>query len=770
MKYDEMGYDENGFDDNGVHLETGDYYDPKGFTKIGMHRKTRTNIGPDGYSREGYDSYGYDREGYKKNGYHKNGIHKLTGTLFALDGFDKNGYDESGYNIKGLDKNGYNRDGFDERGYDKYGYRLNHNYYTKLSVMDNDEFISPASNKQRQPKKNQLNNLILTEQTSHSGTVCSAVFSHNGKFVVSSAKDQTIRIWEVSSGICLRIIRINASTEHIEFSLDDKYILASPYNNGIGIWEVSSGVYVRHIITGVLFRIFYLSPKGKYIVTCGVRSKNKIFDYISGDCLLTLDTAGYPIYFSPDEKFIAFANNNYISLLSISTGKLIKKLAGAPDIANITFSEDGRFLMSYSDFEYRYSAMHHEYFNDIAGTKPLFEDFCEDEDDQDDDRDDSKGLKQIWDLVTGKCISAEFYCDDNVSTLPFENDNRLTSFSYSPNSQYAVTSSGETLKLWDLSEKCCVGLLGKPYKRDNYAKYIPAILEEQMTLKDFVSELQHAVNLEEYDYYNYNINCFRVHSEKSYLIIGLHYHPYIFTPPFATATSDNYQIHIWNKDKGTCLRKIVGHLDTITSIFFIPESDVIISASDDHTIKLWNMHSGECLCTLNNEFSRNTLIAVSPGGRYILSLHKHDFGSKLSLAVEADKNQKSGTISETISNGDYVCKWWDLISGECLKEQVLNFNDNVVSIRFTSDGRFFVTHAINGIERYWDRGSENWLATVHRWEDSKWVVVTPDGKYDSSGDGECKYLRWTMGMDSYPVETFKNEFYVPGLLSNILKS
>ena len=47
-------------------------------------------------------------------------------------------------------------------------------------------------------------------------------------------------------------------------------------------------------------------------------------------------------------------------------------------------------------------------------------------------------------------------------------------------------------------------------------------------------------------------------------------------------------------NKYQCIKTIVGHDHTVSSIKFLPNEDLLLSASRDKTIRLWETDSGYC--------------------------------------------------------------------------------------------------------------------------------------------------------------------------------
>ena len=72
----------------------------------------------------------------------------------------------------------------------------------------------------------------------HSECVTCAVYNSDGRYVASSGKDNTIRIWDVQTGKCIQVY--NNSDElinYMDFTPDGNYIITISSNNTVKVWR-----------------------------------------------------------------------------------------------------------------------------------------------------------------------------------------------------------------------------------------------------------------------------------------------------------------------------------------------------------------------------------------------------------------------------------------------------------------------------------------------------------------------------------------------------
>jgi WD40 repeat protein len=70
------------------------------------------------------------------------------------------------------------------------------------------------------------------------GPVTSAVYSPDGRFVVSGGADGTVRFWDVCTGQNLATLGAHSSVWQVAFSSDGGYLAAGYADGTINVWRI----------------------------------------------------------------------------------------------------------------------------------------------------------------------------------------------------------------------------------------------------------------------------------------------------------------------------------------------------------------------------------------------------------------------------------------------------------------------------------------------------------------------------------------------------
>jgi len=138
----------------------------------------------------------------------------------------------------------------------------------------------------------------------------------------------------------------------------------------------------------------------------------------------------------------------------------------------------------------------------------------------------------------------------------------------------------------------------------------------------------------------------------------------------ASASSDK-TVRVWDVVSGKALRTLQGHRDGVRCVRATKDGTLVVSASADHTIKIWQLSDGQCLRTLEGHSDQVHGLDISADGRYILS-----------------------------ASADRTVRLWELETGRCVSV-LEGHTQYAISAFLSSDGAHAVSAGFDGTTRLW---------------------------------------------------------------------
>ena len=192
----------------------------------------------------------------------------------------------------------------------------------------------------------------LVIQRGHMDNVRQVDFSPDGKYFVSGAHDNYIKLWDFVTGIELHTFINNEYVESVSFSPDSKYIASGGKDMEVKIWDILTGKVIKTFKghTSTIYSVRF-SPDGKFLVSRGLDNSIKIWDIgknILYKNIFDTTSAFSIINFRSDGKFFASGSGtNEVKIWNIENGELVKILSGHDGfVYDVSFNPDGTRLAS----------------------------------------------------------------------------------------------------------------------------------------------------------------------------------------------------------------------------------------------------------------------------------------------------------------------------------------------------------------------------------------------------------------------------------------
>ncbi len=250
-------------------------------------------------------------------------------------------------------------------------------------------------------------NLIRT-LSGHSDNVLSVAISPDGQTLVSGSWDDTIKIWNLATGNLIRTLSGHSNWVYsVAISPDGQTLVSGSEDNTIKIWNLATGNLIR-TLSGHSYSVYSvaISPDGQTLVSGSGDNTIKIWNLATGNLIRTLSGDSYStrsVAISPDgQTLVSGSFDKTIKIWNLATGNLIRTLSGhSNSVISVAISPDGQTLVSGSE----------------------------------------DNTIKIWNLATGNLIR----------TLS-GHSNSVISVAISPDGQTLVSGSDDyTIKIWQVS-------------------------------------------------------------------------------------------------------------------------------------------------------------------------------------------------------------------------------------------------------------------------------------------------------------------------------
>jgi len=561
-------------------------------------------------------------------------------------------------------------------------------------------------------------------QLGHSSQVTSVAFSPDGKLALSGSEDNSLKLWDVSTGRELRTFNGHSFlVESVAFSPDGKLALSGSWDNSLKLWDVSTGRELRTFnghssqVISVAF-----SPDGKLALSGSVDNSLKLWQVSTGRELRTFNghsSMVYSVAFSPDGKLaLSGSVDKSLKLWQVSTGHELRTFNGHSSIVySVAFSPDGKLALSGSV---------------------------------------DNSLK-LWKVSTGRELRTFNGHSDDVSSVAF-----------SPDGKFALSGSfDDSLKLWEVSTG------GELRTFNGHSKEVISVAFSPDSKLALSGSVDNSLKLWQVST-GRELRTFNGHSSMVYSVA--------FSPDGKLALSGSFDktLKLWQVSTGHELRTFNGHSKTVWSVAFSHDGKLALSGSEDNSLKLWQVSTGRELRTFNGHSDNVSSVAFSPDGKFALS-GSYDNSLKLwQVSTGRELRTFNGHSSIVYSvvfspdgkfalsgSWDSSFKLWEVSTGRELR----TFNghsDSVYSVAFSPDGKFVLSGSSDSTTRLWSIETGKEVAKMVGFENGEWVTITPEGYYTASLNG-AKHINVSIGNQVYSIDQYKALCYKPEIVKLALK-
>lgn len=138
----------------------------------------------------------------------------------------------------------------------------------------------------------------------YSKRINSVSYSPDGKKIVSASTDKTVKIWDATTGECLKTLEGHTDVVNsASFSNDGEKIVSASMDKTMKIWDANSGECLKTLEGDSNYvHSAAFSPDGTKIVSASEDNAIKIWDINTGECLKTISEESQKQVEKPTEQ------------------------------------------------------------------------------------------------------------------------------------------------------------------------------------------------------------------------------------------------------------------------------------------------------------------------------------------------------------------------------------------------------------------------------------------------------------------------------------
>ena len=600
-----------------------------------------------------------------------------------------------------------------------------------------------------------------------SGIVNSVAFSRDGKYAVSANSKGSFDIFDIGNSLDLGeyyFLPIHSSgINTVEFSSNSEYILSASDDYCSNIYRVSTGERIQKLnLNSTFIKSAVFSANGKFALVCGWDSLAYIFDINSGQEFQKL--VGHlsdinSAVFNPEGNLALTSSVDHTArVFDVYTGKEILKLEGNNGVVYTAFfSADGnQILTSCADGIARL-------FNSQDGK--LIREF----------QGNHEGLySAVFGKKNGQVITSSFdgytFIWNVESEQPIKIKSHQTDFSsvgLSENGKQMVIPTDNGADIYEIES-------GKIF-RNLTGSCVPLSSVFFDVDSKFVLCDELRGNIADY----FNIFTGEVVKKSEGLNFSINDGSNSVDSKLRLKTAEDGNVIIEDIKSGLVLKTYPCHNDYVSTARFCKDDKYILTASFDGTARLFESssgneitqyigHGGRFFSANTNNNCQKVITAGDDNTSIIFDLNS---GQLLNILeghtdwVTMAEFSSSGFLALTASV-DGTIGIWETESGN-LKWQLKGHDAPIIDAKISLDEKFVFTTSNDYKSILWDITTGGQLYTRLQLKDNDWLVYDEDYRFDGT-PGAIEKLYFTCGLEVIDLAQMKDSLWVPGLVEKIM--
>ncbi|MEQ9398660.1 MAG: hypothetical protein RJQ04_05780 [Longimicrobiales bacterium] len=648
--------------------------------------------------------------------------------------------------------------------------------------------------------------------------------SPDGSLLLTAGWDRTARLWEVGTGMELRSFPVMANGDGaIAFSPDGRYVLtAGRATEPLGrdearLWDAATGAELARFAHDGQVRAVAFTPDGSRVVTGGFDRKIRVWEPATGRLIreFASDLPVMALSVSPDGRMVAVGEYQSAVVRSLDTGEVRGSFRHGREVQAVAFSPRGGSVVSGGGLPVHW---------EVGTGEPLQHVACPNA---------SMGVNSLAFSADGSrilsgdgtqaCVVEAVYTRAPGGDPPYSRPSGVWqdlahSVAFMPDGRIVTGNAAGSATLWDGSTPArtftgrAAPLWAGVDTRAERLLTVGGTLRGPWSVQGEIDRFSNA---------NQNMMV-RVPTPDGRFVVtsgtgglelrdgatgavvrelpgDLHLHTNSITS--AAVSSDGRLLMTGGSDQSAVLWDLPGARplhqfgQSVAGSGFVFPVDVLAFSPDGTRVlttqglsrgavtRVWDTRTFAAVFTVESA-EAFTAGAFAPDGGQIAawgegSLRLVDAASGRVLKTFTSATRTSPAKAVRFSDDGTriatagqlgTAHLWDVASGREVVS-LAGHRDQVLDIAFARDDAFVLTSGSDRTVRVFEARTGVEIAQLLQLTDGGWVVVTPDGRFDTDDLERTDGTGWVMPDDplrAVPLAVFMRDFFEPGLLPRML--
>ncbi len=559
---------------------------------------------------------------------------------------------------------------------------------------------------------NSENGHLLATLLGHTGKIIYAEFSPDGERIVTTSFDRTARIWRSADGAAIFTLQGHVDKlAGARFSPDGQRIITASWDCTARIWSSVNGSLLATLKghTLAVTRAFF-SNDGKRILTSSWDGTIRVWDGATYSLLVTLKGNG-PIsdaQFSPDrQRIVAGGGDHTARVWNSADGRLIYVFQHSKTVLRVAFSPDGRNIATASfDQVHLWNLENGNLLTTFRDHSTEVTNVTFSSDGRlilTDSRDSSA---RVWSAIDGHLL-ATMQGSTQISSSPTDPSEIPSSSTFSPDGHLVVAALGDTsARIWGIANAGQVtsviqgdtGVITKMTVSPD-GRYI-ATTSPDATTKIWNRADGHLVRALRGRIDSFYDTIFSADGNQIITVNG-------------DITEDPQKMNtarVWTIGNGKLVNLLQGHTGFVIGAQFSPDRSRIVTTSTDHTARIWSSSDGHLLIVLRGHSDSVRSAQFSPNGKLIVTtsddqtarIWNSEDGSLRATLPGVSKAHFSPDGQSIVTAGyDHDVRVWNSFNGRLLIT-LQGHSGGIWDAQFSPDGQRIVTASIDHNAGVWN--------------------------------------------------------------------